>query len=50
MRVRKVAVNFANEDAAVRMSEPGGDRHKVDFGHDALAREEMPQIVEPDPV
>ena len=50
MRVRKVAVNFANEDAAVRMSEPGGDRHKVDSGHHALAREEMRQIVEPDPV
>src|SRR5205807_6628676 len=49
MRIGQVAVNFSHKNPAIRVTKPGGDRHKINSSHDALAREEMPRIVETNP-
>ena len=46
MLVSEMAVGLSNENPAVKMAQPPGDRHIVDARHDALAREVVAEIVE----
>ena len=46
--VGEVTIDLAREDAAVAVPQPGGDGHKVEPGHDALAGEEMAEVKEAD--
>lgn len=47
MLVRKVPINFADQDSAVLVSNPGGNCHVVNAAHDAHAYEMMAAIMEP---
>ncbi len=50
MRVEQVPVDLTDENPAIFMSEPRGNRHEVNSRHDAERSKEVSQIVKPDPL
>ena len=47
--VRQVPVNFADQNPAILMPHPLGNRHEINPRHHAIADEVMPQIVKSEP-
>src|SRR5437667_6548181 len=49
MFVQEMPVDFADENPAILMSQPGGDRHEIDPGHHAYGTQVMSQVVKTHP-